>query len=305
MEEVITMHHHPHQGSPSVQRLAFAFVLNFVFTIAEIIGGLWTNSIALLTDSIHDLGDSLSLGLAWMFEKKSQKKPDLKFTYGYKRYSLLGGLFAGMMLIAGSAVMIVESVKRIIAPQPVETELLIYFAIFGVIINLVAAIRTRRGASANERIVTLHLLEDVIGWALLLIAAIVMHFTGFAILDALLSVGFTIWIVLHAITHLRRIIDVMMEASPKEPAIHTILETMYLHPEVANVHHLHHWTIEGETSLLTAHIVLQTPHDFSHVSEIQERLHRSLSSLGFAHATLEFELADHCVSQRDEESDCP
>ena len=183
--------------------------------------------------------------------------------------------------------------------------MLIYFAIFGVIINLIAAIRTRRGASANERIVTLHLLEDVIGWALLLIAAIVMHFTGFAILDALLSVGFTIWIVLHAITHLRRIIDVMMEASPKEPAIHTILETMYLHPEVANVHHLHHWTIEGETSLLTAHIVLQTPDDFSHVSEIQERLHRSLSSIGIAHATLEFELADHCVSQRDEESDCP
>ncbi|MDY0011101.1 MAG: cation diffusion facilitator family transporter, partial [Candidatus Izemoplasmatales bacterium] len=145
-----------------------SFILNFLFMIFEFVGGLMTNSIALISDAVHDAGDSISMAMAIYLEKKSKQKKDYKYTFGYYRFSLLGGLLTSIILIIGSTIVIIETFKRLMNPENVDAELMIYFAIVGVIINGLAALNAKRGRSANEKAISLHLLEDVFGWLILL-----------------------------------------------------------------------------------------------------------------------------------------
>ena len=188
----------------SEKRIFLSFILNFAFTIFEFIGGLITNSVALLSDSIHDLGDSISMGIAIVLEKKSKKKPDYDFTYGYRRYSLIGALISSMILLAGSAIIIFEAINRLLHPETINSELVIYFAIVGVVVNGLAALNLKKGKTINEKVISLHLLEDVLGWVALLIAAIVMYYTEIVILDALLSLVFTLYIIYHVMKNLKK-----------------------------------------------------------------------------------------------------
>ncbi len=284
-------------------RLLLTFILNLCFTVFEFIGGLFTNSIALISDSIHDFGDSLTIGLSMFFEKKSRQKPDETYTYGYKRYSLLGGLFAAFSLVVGSTIIIIESVKRLINPEPIETKMLVYFALVGIIVNTVAAIYASKGRTRNEKIISLHLFEDVIGWVVLLIGAILMYFFNITILDSILSIGFTLYILFHVYKHLKEIVEVMMEKAPLEPTQDTIIKTLKSEPKVIDVHHLHHWSLEGEIALLTAHIVLADSITPKELVEVQKRLHDSLKTIGIMHATLEFEIGkDSCRGECDPEN---
>ena len=147
-------HEHKHSSKENIK---IAFLLNLLFSILEAIGGYLTNSISIFTDAIHDFGDSISIGVSYLLEKKSSKASDTTHTYGYLRYSLLGALITSVILLVGSIVAIYGSIKRLIIPQAVNYDAMIIFAIFGVIINGYAAYRTSHADKHNEKAINLHM----------------------------------------------------------------------------------------------------------------------------------------------------
>ena len=171
------------------KNILIAFILNIVFSIFEFFGGIFTNSISILSDSIHDFGDAVSIGISYFMEKKSKMHADNKYTYGYIRYSVLGGVITTTILLVGSILVIIGSIKRIINPVEVNYNGMIIIAIIGVLLNFIAAYVTREGDSINQKAVNLHMLEDVLGWVVVLIGAIVMNFTDIRIIDSIMSIG--------------------------------------------------------------------------------------------------------------------
>lgn len=275
----------------SEKRILISFFLNFSFTIIELIGGIITNSVALFSDSIHDFGDSVSMGIAIVLERKSKKKPDETYTYGYQRFSLLGALISSIILIVGSTIIVIEAVKRLLSPEMINSELLIYFAIFGVIVNGLAAFNISKGKSMNEKVISLHLLEDVLGWVTLLVGAIVMHFTQIIALDAVLSIVFTIYIVYHVFRNLKQIFQVLMERVPNGFDIQMIKSKLLKVAHVKGIHHIHLWTLEGSVPLLTLHAVLEDKLNQETISKVQNDMNRMLEELGIHHATLQIEFS--------------
>ena len=159
------------------KNILIAFILNFAFSIFEFLGGIFTNSVAILSDAIHDIGDALSIGISYFLEKKSKKEPDEKYTYGYARYSVLGATITTAILMVGSVLVIINAIDRILNPVEINYNGMIIFAIFGVIVNFLAAYFTKEGNSINQRSVNLHMIEDVLGWIVVLIGALIMRFT--------------------------------------------------------------------------------------------------------------------------------
>ena len=176
------------------KNIFLAFILNFAFSIFEFFGGIFTGSVAILSDAVHDIGDAASIGVAFFLEKKSKRQPDKIYTYGYTRYSVIGSVITTLILLFGSTMVIYNAIKRIITPVEIRYDGMIIFAVVGVCVNFLAAFLTREGDSLNQKAVNLHMLEDVLGWAVVLIGAIVMRFTDFAIIDPLMSIGVALFI---------------------------------------------------------------------------------------------------------------
>ena len=183
-----------HNHSNSSNKIGWAFLLNFSFTIIEFIGGWLTNSTAIMADAVHDLGDSVSIGSAWCLNRLGEREADENFTYGYKRLSLLGAFINGAVLILGSIWVLSEAIPRVLDPVVPNTKGMILVATPGVAVNGFAVYTLQGGNTLNERVLNWHLLEDVLGWVAVLIIAIVMQFVDWPILDPLLSIGFTLFI---------------------------------------------------------------------------------------------------------------
>ena len=188
------------------KNILIAFILNLAFSIFEFVGGTLTGSVAIMSDAVHDIGDAVSIGASYFLERKSKKQPDEIYTYGYKRFSVMGSLITTVILLVGSAVVVYNAVLRIINPIEIDYRGMILFAVIGVAVNLVATFFTKDGHSLNQKAVNLHMLEDVLGWIVVLIGAIVMRFTDFAIIDPLMSIGVSVFIFVNAIKNLKRII---------------------------------------------------------------------------------------------------
>jgi cobalt-zinc-cadmium efflux system protein len=186
--------HHHHDHNSSTENIRTAFFLNLFFAIVEFIGGVYTNSLAITSDAIHDLGDSISLGMAWYFQKLSNKKATKIYSYGFKRFSLLGAIINSIILLIGSIFIIIESIPRIITPEHSDAKGMMWFAILGIIVNGAAVLKLRTGTSINERVVSLHMLEDVLGWVAVLVASIIMQFWDIPILDPILSLLIALYI---------------------------------------------------------------------------------------------------------------
>ena len=268
----------------SDKNILIAFILNLGFSIFEFIGGTITNSIAIISDSIHDIGDSMSIGLSYLLEKKSKKKADKKYTYGYLRYSVIGSLITTMILIIGSILVILSAVNRIIKPQIINYNGIIIFAIIGTIVNFLAAYFTKSGHSLNQKSVNLHMLEDVFGWIVVLIGAIIMKFTGIKIIDSILSISVAIFILITALKNLKVIIDLFLEKTPKGINIDEIKEHILKIKGVKDVHHIHIWSIDGYNNYATVHIVEDETN-----KELKQKVKQELNDLGINHTTIEFE----------------
>ena len=284
-------HHHHHHGTVS-ERMGFAFFLNFGFTIIEFIGGYLTNSTAIMADAVHDLGDSLSIGTAWLLSHLSEKQANKIYTYGFKRLSLFGALFNGLVLVVGSAWILIISIPRLFDPVMPHTEGMFLLAILGVTVNGVAAYRLSGGKTMNEKVLNWHLIEDVLGWLAVLIVSVVMHFVDWPILDPLLSVGFTLFILINVLRSLKTTFQLFLQATPDKELLDKIEESIVAVEGVADTHHLHLWSLDGENHVLSVHINTQPDFPVSRYAELKQSLKAALSEFELSHTTLEIELSD-------------
>lgn len=267
------------------KNILFAFILNLGFSIFEFLGGLFTNSVAILSDSIHDLGDALSIGISFFLEKKSKKKPDNHYTYGYIRYSVLGGLITTIILLLGSIFVIYNAVGRIINPIEVNYQGMIWLAVIGVVMNFLAAYLTKEGDSINQKSVNLHMLEDVLGWVVVLIGAIIMNFTDIRIIDPLMSIGVALFILINTFKNLSQILDLFLEKTPKNIDIEHLKEHLKEIDGVEDIHHIHVWSIDGYHNYATMHIVTKS----QDIKQIKEKIREELQEHDICHSILETE----------------
>ena len=282
------MHNHKHDHGAS-ERIGYAFFLNFFFTIIEFIGGWLTNSTAIMADAVHDLGDTLSIGLAWILGKLSTKSPSDRFTYGYARLSLLGALINGAVLIIGSVWILLEAVPRLFEPEMPHAQGMFWLAILGVVVNGYAAFKLSKGKTLNERVLNWHLLEDVLGWVAVLIVSIVLLFADWPILDPMLSIAFTLFILINVLRNLTITIKLFLQATPDKSMRENILKKLSDVEHVETVHHLHLWSLDGERHVLTAHLVLDKPLEMNLQTKIKSAIAEQLAEFDLAHTTIEFE----------------
>jgi cobalt-zinc-cadmium efflux system protein len=288
-------HHHGHYHEHASGNIGLAFFLNLGFTVVEIVGGLWTNSIAILSDALHDLGDSFTLGASWLLQRKSRQGRDERYSYGYRRYSLLGALISAIVLLAGSVFILSEAIPRLTSPETPNARGMLGLAVLGVLVNGAAALRLRGDSSLNARIVGLHLLEDVLGWIGVLVVSLVLLVKDIPILDPILSIIITAYVLYNLTRHLRSTLGVFLQAVPGDIDVGEIREKLKTIEGVEEVHHAHTWSLDGEHHVLTAHIVVGDTTTFGQAARIKHEAKDLLKSLHFPHATLEIEtLSEEC-----------
>ncbi len=275
------------------KNILIAFLLNLSFSVFEFIGGLFTGSVAIMSDAVHDVGDALSIGISFFLEKKSKKNPDDVYTYGYVRYSVIGSVITTLILLLGSLAVIYNAVVRLFNPVEINYDGMIVFAIVGVAVNLTAAFFTREGDSLNQKAVNLHMLEDVLGWAIVLVGAFVMRFTDFVLLDSLMSICLAVFIFINAVRNLKEALDLFLEKIPHGIDISEIKEHIMEIDGVIDVHHIHIWSMDGHNNFATMHVVTNTD---GHI--IKEKIREELSEHGVGHTTLELEKeGEECHSE--------
>jgi cobalt-zinc-cadmium efflux system protein len=284
-------HSHAHNHAAS-NRIGWAFFLNVAFTIIEFIGGWLTNSTAIMADAVHDLGDSLSIGLSWLLNRLGSKPSDNVFTYGYQRFSLLGALINGFVLIAGSLWILSMAIPRLFdAPQPHAMGML-WLALLGVAVNGYAAYKLSKGKTLNEQVLNWHLLEDVLGWVAVLIVAVTLLFVDWPILDPLLSIAFTLFILVNVVKNTLAAVALLMQGTP-DKELHDSVIAIFLGIEhVEAVHHVHIWSLDGESHVLTAHLRLDQQVQAGKQVKLKADISTLLDSFSFIHTTIEFEFPE-------------
>lgn len=275
-----------------IGNLKLAFFLNLGFTVVEFIGGVWTNSTAILADAVHDFGDSIALAQAWYFESLSKKGATQTYTYGFRRFTLLGAVISALLLLVSSVYVLGEAIPRIIEPERTNAQGMVFLALFGVCVNSYAAFRLTKGTSANVRVVALHLLEDVLGWVAVLVVAIILLFKDLPILDPILATLITVYILANVVKQLKNIVPVFLQASPASADISGIEKQIEDMDCVQSVHHLHMWSLDGERSVLTVHIVaekLLTPLEYV---SLKQQFRKIVDVNRIYHSTFEIEMPD-------------
>ena len=305
------MHHHhsardnPHSHSHDLEnadstRIGWAFWLNFTFTIIEFIGGWLTNSVAIMADAVHDLGDTLSIGLAWYLSKLGKKASTEKYTYGFKRLSLMGAMINGVILIVGAVWILSEAIPRLINPEMPVTEGMMGLAVLGILVNGLAAYKLHGGHSMNEKVLNWHLIEDAMGWVAVLIVAIVLHFVNWPILDPILSIGFTLFILINVIRYVVQTMSLFLQGVPDLATRNAISKQLLSIKHVEEIHHVHFWSLDGEQHVLTAHVVINCLIDNEKLRALKQEVNERLTPFGLSHTTIEFELpGEPCRDDKD------
>lgn len=276
-------HHH------STKNLKVAFFLNLAFTIIEFVGGVITGSLAILSDAIHDLGDSLSLGMSWYFQNLSEKKSNSIYSYGYKRFSLLGAIINAIVLLVGSVLMISHAVPQVFQAGKVNEKGMLIMAVFGVIVNGIAALRLHKGKTMNEKVIALHLLEDVLGWVAVLVGSLLIMYFDWYFIDPLLSVLIALFIIYNVFKNLKKSFKIILQATPEEIPMDKIEKSLLNLAEVIEVHDCHIWSMDGDYHVFSAHLVLDQPYNLHELANIKQKAKVLLEEMNISHATLEFE----------------
>lgn len=284
MKTVSHDHHHHPDDRAAGGRLGLAFALNTAFTLIELVGAWFTNSTAIAADALHDLGDSLALAFAWGMQGASTREADESFTYGYRRLSLAGAVVNAVVLLAGGAVVLAESIPRLMDPPTPHVEGMLGLAVLGVVVNGVAALRVGRGSTLNERIVRLHLLEDVLGWVAVLGVSLVMMVVDLPILDPLLCIGITAWVGFNAARNLRATLSLFLQGAPDIDSARLCQEAAEIEG-VAELRHVHVWSLDGERHVLTADLVVEGM-ELDRALRLRDEVAQRLRDSGIAHVTL-------------------
>lgn len=286
--------------------MLIAFILNFAFTIIEIIGGLLTNSISILSDAIHDFGDTISIGISLILEKISKKEANDKYTYGYARYSILGALINLCVLSVGTTVVLYNAIPRLLNPQQVNYDGMLILAVIGIIINGIGVLKTVTSNKISEKVISLHLLEDVLGWVAILVVSILMKIFNLPILDPILSILISLFILINVIKNAKKVFEVFLEKAPGGVDTNKIREEIKKEDGVIDIHHIHVWTMDTIVNYLTAHIVIAEDMKSEDIVELKNRIKHELEHFNIQHATLEIETnTEKCSNNKcDVKVDC-
>ena len=241
------------------KNILIAFILNLGFSIFEFIGGALTGSVAIASDALHDLGDAASIGISYFLERKSKKSADEKYTFGYGRYSVLGGLITSVVLLVGSIIVIANAIMRLRHPVEVNHTGMLVFAVIGVIVNFIAAFMTKDGSSVNQKAVNLHMLEDMMGWIAVLIGAGVMRFTNWIWIDPVLSILVALTILYNSIMNLFEIVGILTERVPDEIDITALKERIAALEDVDSVEDMKIWSLNNNEIYAIVHVYTQLP----------------------------------------------
>lgn len=267
------------------KNILIAFILNIAFCIIEFLGGLFTNSVAILSDSIHDMGDALSIGISYFLERKSKKKADNNYTYGYVRYSVLGGLISTVILLVGSILVIYNAVCRLASPVDINYQGMIIISLLGLLFNFLAAFYTKEGDSINQKSVNLHMLEDVLGWIVVLVGAVIMNFTDIRVLDSIMSIGVALFILFNTIKNIKKVLDLFLEKTPEDIDIVELKKHLLNVNGVSDIHHIHVWSIDGYNNYATMHIVTKS----KNIEKVKHDIREELKEHNIIHSILETE----------------
>ncbi len=271
----------------SQHRILIAFLLNLFFSLTEAVGGILTGSVSVLSDAVHDLGDSIGIGFSYLLERMSKKSPDAHHTYGYIRYSVLGSLITNLLVTVGSAAVVIASVSRLVDPVAVDHNGMFLLALLGILVNGAAAFFTHRGESLNQKAVSLHLLEDLLGWVCVLVGSVVIRVTGFVQADALISIGVAVFLTYHALKGMKAAMDVFLDKTPDGIDVDALTAELASIEGVRDVHHLHLRSLDGFHHAATVHIVTDAdPYP------VRRAVERCLSEHGTVCVTVQTERSD-------------
>ena len=277
------------------KNIRIAFFLNLAFSVFEWIGGIVTGSVAVLSDALHDFGDAVSIGLAYLLERKSLRKPDGRYTCGYARYSVLGSAVTAVILLAGSCMVVYHAVLRLAGPVRIDCNGMIVFAAVGICVNGAGAFLTHEtDGSMNQRAVSLHLLEDVLGWAAVLLGAVVMKFTEIVWLDPVLSIGTALFILYHAAGMLREVLELFLGKTPQGMDAEEIQAHLAEIDGVEEIHGFRLWNMDGRTVYAVLHVVTD-----AEGQALKENIREELREHGIVCAAIEFEREGERCPEKD------
>lgn len=282
---------HDHHHSES-RDIGIAFTLNLVFAVVEFAGGIITNSLAIMADAIHDFGDSVALGSAWILERLSIRKGDSFFSYGYRRFSLLGALISALVIMAGSAFILIKAVPRLIRPEHAYAPGMLAFAVAGIVINGAAVLRLKGTQGMNAQLVAWHLLEDVLGWAAVLVVSVVLLVKDIPALDPALSIIITLYVLYNVVRNLVKTFGIFMQAVPEDADIARVEQSLRQSEHVVDIHHTHIWSLDGTHHVLTTHVVVDDAATREEIMELKEHIREVMHEHGMSHTTVEIEYAE-------------
>lgn len=268
----------------SSRNMTIAFLLNFSFAIIEFIFGLLFNSSAVLADAVHDTGDALAIGLSTLFEKISTKKEDREYTLGYKRYSLLGAMLTSVILLVGSTLVIVENIPKLFAPEKVNYDGMLVLGIVAIVVNTAASRVVSHGHSHNESILSLHFLEDILGWIAVIVVSLILRFTDWYFLDPLLSLFIAGFILSQALPKFWENIQIFLDHVPNDVDLSQLYQEIAALENVRAITQLNVWTTDGLEKFAMLHICLENP---NLLAETQDTLRRKLNAYGIAKVTIQ------------------
>ena len=277
-----------------------AFFLNLSYAIVEFIAGGIFGSSAVLADSVHDLGDAIAIGVSAFLETISNREEDSHYTLGYKRFSLLGALVTAVILMTGSVLVILENITKLFHPQPVNDEGILWLGIIAVSINVLASLVVRKRKTKNESILSLHFLEDTLGWVAVILMAIVLRFTDWYILDPLLSLVISIFILSKAIPRFWSTLKIFLDAVPEGVDIKQVKSDLEQLDHVASINQLNLWTMDGLEKNAIVHVCLK---EIEQMELCKESIRSKLKDCGFQNVTIEVDadLETHQTHKRNME----
>lgn len=282
---------HPYHGS--TKRILIAFILNLFFSLFEIVGGALTGSTAIISDAIHDLSDAATLGLSWFMERYSHKKRDPTYTFGYRRFSLLASLMQAAILLIGIVIVLTRAIPALFNPPAVDADTMIYLAGLGIVVNVIGMRTLHGGHSSHEKMITLHLLEDVLGWAAVLAVSVFLQFIYLPILDPILAILIALVLTFSIIRQAKEVSRILMQAAPRELDSRKIAEDIQQRFTISDVHDMHIWSLDGQKTIASFHIHADELMDIDTLFDMKSKIKQYLQrTYGLEHVAIDAERSE-------------
>jgi cobalt-zinc-cadmium efflux system protein len=288
------MHRHNHTHAENVRgkKLLWVTLLNFSISLVQVAGGIISNSLSLISDAIHNLGDTSAIFIAFLAGKHADKRPDARKTFGYKRTEILAALFNAVVLIAICFFLFVEAYERFRNPQTIKGGIMLSVAVFGLIANLISVLvlQKEKSHNLNIRAAYLHLLGDTLSSVAVIAGGIAILVWQIYWLDPLVTVAVGVYIIYHTWDVVRQTVDILMQATPRHIDIQEIKQSVEALPQVENIHHLHIWQMDDEHIHLEAHLNISQDLSLSKAQTVRHDVETLLKDkFGISHITLQIE----------------